>query len=121
MAVHLWGSPLLQRRRPSKFFIWSECDAGHGENEVISCLNNVLLNKVGGECTRLELFSDACTGQNRNYAMVRYLMTLGNTSRFKVVRHYFSTRGHSFLPCDRDFAKLRRLKKNNERVGVPGE
>lgn len=33
------------------FFMWSECDAGHGANEVISCLNNVLLNKVGGECT----------------------------------------------------------------------
>lgn len=103
------------------FFMWSECDAGHGANEVISCLNNVLLNKVGEECTKLKFFSDACTGQNRIYAMVRYLMTLVNTSRFNVIRHYFPTRGHSFLPCDRDFAKLGRLKKNKERVGVPGE
>lgn len=103
------------------FYMWSECDAGHGANEVISALNHVIENKVGAQCTKLKPFSDACTGQNRNYAMVRYLMTLVNTSRFETVQHCFPTRGHSFLPCDRDFAKLGRLKKDKERVGVPAD
>ncbi|KAJ8879664.1 hypothetical protein PR048_020272 [Dryococelus australis] len=88
------------------FYMLSECDAGHDANEVISSLNHFIQNKVGTQCTDLRLFSDASTGQNSNYAMVRYLTTLVNTSRFKTFQLCFPTQGHSFLPCDRDFAKL---------------
>lgn len=103
------------------FFMWAECDAKHGANEVISCLKHFIETKVGEQCDTLVLFSDGCTGQNRNHTMVRYLMTLVNSSRFKSVQQFFPTRGHSFMPCDRDFAKLGRLKKKKERAAVPGE
>lgn len=103
------------------FFMWSECDAKHGANEVISCLNNFINKHVGEQCETLMLLSDGCTGQNRNHTMVRYLMTLVNTSRFKTIYQYFPTRGHSFMPCDRDFAKLGRLKKNKEKAAVPAD
>lgn len=103
------------------FYMWCECDAQHGANEVISCLNHFIENKVGQQCDTLMLFSDGCTGQNRNHTMIRYLMTLVNTSRFKTVQHFFPTRGHSFMPCDRDFAKLGKLKKRTEKAAVPGD
>lgn len=53
-------------------------------------------------------FSDGCFGQNRNHAMVRMLSCLVTTKMFKDIKQYFPIRGHSFLPCDRDFAVLKR-------------
>ncbi|CAH1971099.1 unnamed protein product [Acanthoscelides obtectus] len=36
--------------------------------------------------------------------------------RFKTVNQYFPVRGHSYMPCDRDFAMAKRKIKNNDRM-----
>ena len=38
---------------------------------------------------------------------------------FKVIQHYFPVRGHSFLSCNRDFAKTESKKRKTEHVYVP--
>nr|CAI5842783.1 unnamed protein product [Callosobruchus analis] len=54
----------------------------------------------------LRLFSDNCPGQNKNHLRVRFCAALVENERFRKI-----DRGHSFLPCDRDFA----FKKTNLR------
>lgn len=85
------------------FYCWNECDAKHGVNEVLSCLKHFITNKVGPECDTLYVFSDACTGQNRNHAMVQFMSTLVNQTKIKTIHQHFPVRGNSFLQCDIDF------------------
>lgn len=103
------------------FFCWSESDAGHGVNEVLSCLLQFIKNHVGPQVDTLYLFSDACTGQNRNSTMVYFLQVLSNSGQFKNIYHTFPTRGHSFLPCDADFSHLAKIKHSQESVFVPDQ
>nr|CAI5832624.1 unnamed protein product [Callosobruchus analis] len=43
------------------------------------------------------------------------------TKRFKKIFHYFPVRGHSFLPCDRDFGILKKLIRRCDRIYIPEE
>ncbi|KAG8291036.1 hypothetical protein J6590_070767 [Homalodisca vitripennis] len=55
---------------------------------------------------------DNCSGQNKNHTLARFLLALTQTTNFEKVQQYFPVRGHAFLPCDRDFATIKReLKK----------
>ncbi|KAG8337570.1 hypothetical protein J6590_019977 [Homalodisca vitripennis] len=41
------------------------------------------------------------------------------TGRFSAIHHYFPVHGHSFLPCDRDFATVKRAIRKFDRVYTP--
>ncbi|KAG8314498.1 hypothetical protein J6590_091921 [Homalodisca vitripennis] len=40
---------------------------------------------------------------------------------FESVTHYFPVRGHSFLPCDRDFGSIKRVVRKVDRVYNPDQ
>nr|CAH7725671.1 unnamed protein product [Callosobruchus chinensis] len=48
-------------------------------------------------------------------------MTTTATKRFKKIVHYFSVRGHSFLPCDTDFGSVKIVVRRNYRIYLPEE
>lgn len=103
------------------FYTYHEGQAYKGPNEVCTFLWDYILNKIAPEITELHIFSDGCPGQNRNNTMVRFLLTLASSKRFKKIYHYFPIRGHSFLPCDRDFGTVKRLVRKSDRVYIPEE
>ncbi|KAK4871468.1 hypothetical protein RN001_015592 [Aquatica leii] len=91
-------------------------------DEVCTFLYDYILNNVPPEVKELHIFSDGCPGQNRNNAVVTFLLSLQAVKkRFRKIYHYFPVRGHSFLPCDRDFGTLKRFIKKYDRVYVPEE
>lgn len=99
-------------------FVWPEGDAKRGCNEVLSCLNSYFETFLRPTVKQLFLFSDACAGQNRNKTVMNYmyaLIKLGLT-KIQVIEHSFPTRGHSFLPCDRDFGLIEKVKRQRETV-----
>ena len=98
-------------------YVWPENTAGRGSSEVVSCLNHYFENLVGIDT--VVLFSDSCGGQNKNSTVIQYLYTLVKLGKFKCIRHVFPIRGHSFLPCDRDFAKTESKKRRIERLYTP--
>jgi hypothetical protein len=97
-------------------YMWCEGDAKRGCNEVLSCLHDYIVNKLREEVKTLFIFSDACAGQNRNKTMMQYLYTLVRNKNIKAIEHTYPTRGHSFLPCDRDFALIEKLKRSRDTV-----
>jgi len=103
------------------FYMWSECDAKHGVNDVLSCLMHFVENNIPDTVNTLILFSDAYTGQNRNFTMVYFLTALVNCGRFEKIYHNFPVRGHSFLPCDSDFSHLGKIKRMQEHVATPSQ
>lgn len=97
------------------FYTYHEGQALKGPNEVCTFVNDYV-KKMPAEIQELHIFSDGCPGQNRNNTVVRYLLALVATKRFRKIFHYFPVRGHSFLPCDRDFGILKRVIRKSDRI-----
>lgn len=93
------------------FYLYNEGIAAKGPNEVCSFLMDYLKN-IPENVKTLHLFSDGCLPQNKNNTVVRLFMALVSQDKFQTINQYFPIRGHSFLPCDRDFSVVKRgLKK----------
>lgn len=100
----------------SYYYVYSENTAAKGPNEVCSFLMNFIENYLSENITEVRLFSDNCPGQNKNHCLVRFCMALVENGRFKKVEQFFPIRGHSFLPCDRDFGIIKRSLRKYDRV-----
>lgn len=90
--------------------MWDETVAGRGGNEIASCLLKVLNSEVTKK-TRLIVWSDNCVGQNKNRMMVFLFLFLVSIGLFKHIEQRFLVSGHSFLPCDSDFALIEKRKR----------
>lgn len=91
---------------------YTELEGRKTPNEVVSFLQHFLSTYLPVNVKHLHIFSDACTSQNRNNTVVYYLASLVESGRFHSIKHFYPTRGHSYLPCDRDFAVIsKRLKR----------
>lgn len=97
-------------------FTWPEPTARRGCCEVISCLHEYIKAKVGPGIKHLDLFSDRCRGQNLNHAMIRFLFTLVYKGNFETITYHIPVRGHSFLPCDREFGVIEKMKRKKTSV-----
>lgn len=98
------------------FYLYTEDAAGKSPNEVCSFLTNFLENYVPKDITELRMFSDNCPGQNKNHCLIRLCAALVDSGRFKKIEQNFPIRGHSYLPCDRDFALIKRNLKKYDRI-----
>lgn len=104
-------------------YTWAECESGRGSNEVCSSLIDFLENlemrlKLQEiPPTTLNLFSDSCSGQNKNQFTIVTLIYYINhkTTIFKEIKHIFPVRGHSYMPPDRVFGRIEQvLRKKNQ-------
>lgn len=66
--------------------------------------------------TELPLYSDNCWGQNKNHALSRLLTAMTELNEFKKIEQFYPVRGHSFLPCDRDFSIIKRELNRHDRL-----
>lgn len=105
------------------FFWWNETIAKRGSAEIASCIlkyfDSYWENRGNSE-KKLIFWSDRCVGQNNNkrvLALYKYFVTCGI---FSEVHQKFLSSGHSFLPCDRDFALIEKQKRLSK-VSVPSQ
>lgn len=95
---------------------YNEFDGHKGPNEVCTFLLDYIKKYVGDEVTSLFLFADNCGGQNKNHTLLRLAMALVELNLFEEVTITFPVRGHSYMPCDRDFGLIKRKMKTQERM-----
>ncbi|PSN53375.1 hypothetical protein C0J52_03822 [Blattella germanica] len=100
----------------ARFYLYHEGIARKSPDEVCSFLFDYINENVGQHVKHLYLFSDSCGGQNKNHAMVRFCLMLVAQGRFQFITHYFPIRGHSYLPCDRDFSMVKRKIRKMDRI-----
>lgn len=90
--------------------MWHEGVASRGANEIASCLlrlvNQGLISKKN-----LVIWCDNCGGQNKNRILLFTLIYLVANGHFDTIEQKFLISGHSFMPCDRDFALIEKRKK----------
>lgn len=103
----------------SVFYTYHEGLGRKGPDEVCSFISHYIENFIPNSVTELHVFSDACGGQNRNHTLTRFLLGQTVSGRFDIVEQYYPIRGHSFLPCDRNFSTIKRVIRRNDRVFVP--
>lgn len=94
-------------------FIYSERRAGKGSNEVISLLDDyatqrgIYSHAPGGGKT-WKIYADNCGGQNKNNAMLKFLLFLAQSKCVESVSIIFVMKGHTKNHCDRGFGNLKR-------------
>lgn len=69
------------------------------------------------------IFTDNCSSQNKNYALVQYLYTIvvENTFELKTIIHRYSEPVHSFLPCDKAFGIIEKRRRKLENAFLPDD
>lgn len=105
----------------AKLYLYHEGEANKCPDEVCSFLLNYIQNEVPNTVKKLLLFSDGAAGQNKNHTTMRFLLNLCDRGQFEKIIQYFPVRGHSFLPCDRDFGSIKRLLRRTDRIYTPQE
>lgn len=96
-------------------YLYHEGQASKSPNEVCTFLWQYI-QTLPSSVKKLHLFSDGTGGQNKNHTVVRFLLSLCDTGRFDCIIHFFPVRGHSFMPCDRDFGSLKRFLNKTDRI-----
>lgn len=109
-------------RDQSEMFVWHESIAGRGSMEIASCVFKFITNHYTplgpGEFRKLTMWSDRCVGQNNNWTMIALFGLMIKNKYFSEINQKFLVSGHSFLPCDRDFAIIEKYKKT-QKLHVP--
>ena len=67
-------------------------------------LDNFVTKYVPKTVKILKIFCDSCAGQNKNYTIFRYLVSLASQNKFETIVVTFPIRGHFYLECDKNFA-----------------
>ncbi|XP_072394757.1 uncharacterized protein [Diabrotica undecimpunctata] len=101
-------------------FMWDETEGSRGSQEVASCLTKHLKMNARN-CDNIILYSDCCTGQNRNIKLSLSLLKLVQDPEMKAtsIDHKFLTSGHSYLPNDADFGVIETKAKKKEFIYGP--
>ena len=92
-------------------YIWTEVEGQRGSNEIGTCLYKHL-ESLPKSVHHVVLFSDTCTGQNRNkYITTALHHTVQNIPNIETIDQKFLERGHSHMECDTMHAAIERAKK----------
>jgi hypothetical protein len=114
LSVNVFGINNIKENK-TEVYLYHEGIGKKGPNEVCSFLYDYL-QTVSETYTELRIFCDNCSGQNKNQILSRFCMFLADSGRFQKVTQYFPIRGHSFLPCDRDFGIISKKLKTYDRI-----
>ena len=100
--------------------VWDETEGGRGSQEVASCICKHLKENAPSH-ENIILFSDSCTGQNRNIKLSLMLLKLVQDPAIAVetIDLKFLVSGHSFLPNDPEFGVIEASSKKCQNIFVP--
>ena len=100
--------------------LWDETEGGRGSQEVASLLAKHIRQEAKNH-SHVILYSDSCTGQNRNIKVASTLMNLVLDPKLsiKVIDHKFLVSGHSFLPNDQDFGVIESASRKCIQIFTP--
>ena len=105
---------------PSIMHLYAEMYAKKRPHEVISMLHHEI-SKLPQNVTDLRIFRDNCFSQNKTRFLIAYSYYLVHSSNLEGIEVPYPIPGHSFMPCDRDFAKIESARKKKGRVLRPSK
>ena len=112
LGIHVCGSG------SATMCVWNKCVAGLS-TEIMSCLFEYL-SQLQSQATKLICYSDSCFGLNKNFSMICFWRSLIVHGQSKQIDHKFLVREHTFLPNNRHFSHIEKLKPS-ARIYVPDQ
>lgn len=106
------------------FFNWTEDWASRGSVEIGSCLLRfvqLLKDMHGDRIKHLVIWSDSCSGQNKNFNIISLYQLFILNGWFEIIDHKFPEVGHSYLDSDRDFGRIEQKLRREENIYVPDQ
>ncbi|KAE8738910.1 hypothetical protein FOCC_FOCC015599 [Frankliniella occidentalis] len=102
--------------------MWDETEGGRGANEIASCLYNFIISDVPAGVEKLTLWSDTCSGQNKNSIVCGALITcITEHETLNVIDHKFLVPGHTHMECDQVHAAIEKKKRGAEGLHHPSD
>lgn len=96
----------------AKCFCWTEIDGQRGSCEIATALL-LYLENLPSSIKKVSLFSDTCTGQNRNqYVSCMFLYAVRSIENLEWVEHKFMEKGHSYMEVDSMHSSIESAKKH---------
>ncbi|KAJ4447865.1 hypothetical protein ANN_09874 [Periplaneta americana] len=88
-------------------YIQLECQAlaAYAEENVVICFSE----------------TEKASILKQKYDSGSIFITLVASEQFKCIIYYFPIKGHNFLPCDPNFARIAKIKRKKEKVETPRE
>ena len=94
-------------------YIWNENDAKIGSNEVASCLFHYIQKMVDEGIKNFLLYSDNCSGQNRNKNV--FSMYIYASNKYHIdIKHTFLEVGHTQNEGDSVHAQIERYARGRK-------
>ena len=98
-------------KRSMNVYIWGEGTANQGGDNIVSCLywDLVMQGIIGGtKVKRLVINTDNCSGQNKNFCVLKFCVWLVEAGWAGEVVLHFLIKGHTKNECDSKFNTLKR-------------
>jgi hypothetical protein len=93
---------------------WSEYDAKRGAVEFTSITWLWLTRYMPATVTRLILWSDNCSAQNKNWLFFFFIAWLIYTDKYTMIDLKFLMKGHSFMRPDGVFGRINSVAKAHD-------
>ena len=103
-------------------YFWHECVAGRGSNEIASCLSMFIRRMDNQGKTKIFLFSDSCSGQNRNTVVLTMLLNiLEQTENIREITLHFFEPHHGQNEGDSEHSCVERAISRVSEIFLSGE
>ncbi|EGZ29749.1 hypothetical protein PHYSODRAFT_422571, partial [Phytophthora sojae] len=90
-------------------YIYDESTSGKGSDQINSMLAHFIETKlVPSGKTKLTVYADNCSGQNKNNYVINFLLTLVDMAIFEHVGFKVFVKGHTKNSCDHGFGHIRK-------------
>lgn len=104
------------------FCTWTENQASRGSSEIFSCfLRAIEVDPSFKGKNHLILWTDSCSGQNKNFLVLCLFQYLVGKGIFKTIDHKFPEVGHSYLDSDRAFGRIEKRLRKHQNIFTPEE
>lgn len=95
----------------SHCYTWTEINGQRGSSEIGTCLYRWIQN-LPDNVTEISLFSDTCSGQNRNQFIAALFLFIVQNSTLNIIEHNFLESGHSYMEVDSMHSAIENDKNN---------
>ncbi|KAK4308972.1 hypothetical protein Pmani_019377 [Petrolisthes manimaculis] len=102
-------------------FVWDEVTAKRGAIEICSCISKFFETYVPNEVRKIIIFSDNCSGQNKNFTLLMFYLTYIHRGRFSDITQVYFQPGHTYMAADSDFGIIEKKMRCHNYIFTPDE
>lgn len=120
-TLSMYNLTICPNGKNPECYTWHEAVGKRGSNAIASCLA-AHIAKLPSDIKHIVLYSDSCSGQNRNkYTAAAMMLELEKHPNIKLIDMKFLVPGHTYMNVDGVHGRIERAKTRNLSIHVPSD